>query len=45
MTPMGTGVVAFKERAAADELAGAQGTAAMSWDEVLQNWRIDTRMS
>jgi copper chaperone NosL len=45
MTPMGTGVVAFTERARADEFAGAHGTTAMSWDDILQNWQIDKRMS
>jgi copper chaperone NosL len=45
MTPMGTGVVAFKERAAADEFAATHGATAMSWQEVLQNWQIDKRMS
>jgi copper chaperone NosL len=45
MTPMGTGVIAFKERGAADEFAASHGTNAMTWEEVLQNWQIDTRMS
>ena len=45
MTPMGTGVVAFTERAAADEFAASHGTTALTWDEVLQNWQIDTTMS
>jgi copper chaperone NosL len=45
MTPMGTGVVAFRERAAADEFAASHGTTAMSWDDILQNWQIDKRMS
>jgi copper chaperone NosL len=45
MTPMGTGLVAFKERSAADELAASHEVTPLTWDEVLQNWRIDTRMS
>lgn len=45
MTPMGTGVVAFKDRAPADERATSLGVATMTWEEVLQNLRIDKRMS
>jgi nitrous oxide reductase accessory protein NosL len=45
MTPMGTGVVAFKVRDEADAFAASHGTTAMSWDNILQDWQIDTRMS
>jgi copper chaperone NosL len=44
MTPMGTGVVAFKEQAPAAEFAASHGTTALSWSQVLQNWQIDTTM-
>ncbi|HEY8447737.1 MAG TPA: nitrous oxide reductase accessory protein NosL [Thermomicrobiales bacterium] len=44
MTPMGTGVVAVAERDAADRLANEQGGRVMTWQEMLEHWRIARTM-
>jgi copper chaperone NosL len=44
-TPMGTGVVAFEKRAQAEVVATEQNTTVMTWEEVLVNLEVDSRMS
>jgi copper chaperone NosL len=39
-TPMGTGVVAFKERAAADTFVTQNAGRVMTWAEIQTNWTI-----
>jgi copper chaperone NosL len=45
MTPMGTGVVALKTREEAERLAAEKGGQVMTWQEIVQNWKIGVRMS
>ncbi|MER3436159.1 MAG: hypothetical protein C4346_00145 [Chloroflexota bacterium] len=45
MTPMGTGVVALKTREEAERLAAEKGGQVMTWQEIVQNWKIGARMS
>lgn len=39
-TPMGTGVIAFKERQAAEEFAAQNAGHVMTWDEIQTNWSM-----
>ena len=45
MTPMGTGVVALKTRDEAERLTAEKGGQVMTWQEIVQNWKIGARMS
>lgn len=45
MTPMGTGVVALESRDEAERLAAEKGGQVMTWQEIVQNWKIGARMS
>lgn len=45
MTPMGTGVVALETRDEAERLAVEMGGRVMTWQEIVQNWKIGERMS
>jgi copper chaperone NosL len=44
-TPMGTGVVAFSDEGEAEAFAAEHNGAVFSWDKILREWKIDSRMS